>query len=162
LVSELSSFLDEKAGISPFVPYRINEQNMRKLDAIFGNNTDQESASHIGSVLGNTVRDFMGNPGSLFRSRVDRDSFDTLSLSESSWGSVTPRSLDAHSKSTMLNLRAGVVSKAKSSTMSPSRYGNYVGRDMDNGSVSSLGSISIVDQSQNFDSLYLQNNRGAV
>ena len=137
------------------MPYRINDQNIRKLDAIFGNNTDQESASRIGSVGG-----LMGNPGSLSRSKIDRDSFDTLSLSESSWDSLTPRSLDAHSKSTVLNLRAGVY-KAKSSSLSPSRYGSYVGRDMDNGSVSSLGSISIVDQPQNFDSLYMQNNRGA-
>jgi hypothetical protein len=78
--SELSSFLDEKAGISPFVPYRINDKNMRQLENIFGGVTELRKDPVIDKF------DF---------ARQNRlDSVDSLSFSSDSWDSLTPRSIE--------------------------------------------------------------------
>ena len=130
LFSELSSFLDERAGISPFIPYRINEQNMRKLDAIFGNKAIQPADT---SYIEKTLR---------------MDSFDTLS-SHSTWDSNTPRSsVDIDKAKTQSYVHAHAHARASDRM-----------NDFENASVSSLGSISITEQKQNFDSLYLYDNK---
>jgi len=123
LISELSSFLDERAGISPFIPYRINEQNMRKLDAIFGNKTIPPADT---SYIEKTLR---------------MDSFDTLS-SHSTWDSITPRSS---------------IDIDKAQARASDRM-----NDFETASVSSIGSISITEQKQNFDSLYLYDNKKGI
>ena len=123
LISELSSFLDERAGISPFIPYRINEQNMRKLDAIFGNKTIPPADT---SNIEKTLR---------------MDSFDTLS-SHSTWDSITPRSS---------------IDIDKAQARASDRM-----NDFETASVSSIGSISITEQKQNFDSLYLYDNKKGI
>lgn len=99
MLSELSSFLDERVGVAPFIPYRINDQNMRRIDAIFGNINPDAETLHIPSISNSM-------------------SIDTMSLSDSSWDSETAVSVDMkrHSR---LATTASLSSLGSGSTKEP-------------------------------------------